>query len=53
MEKNAEASYEQNGQIIEIEIGDWDFELFYDGERLEFGEGFIPGEVAYIINCDF
>jgi len=53
MEKNAEASYEQNGQIIEIEIGDWDFELFYDGERLEFGEGFIPGEVTYIVNCDF
>jgi ADP-ribosylglycohydrolase len=53
LEKNAEASYEQSGQIIEIEIGDWDFELFYDGERLEYGEGFIPGEVTYIINCDF
>ena len=23
------------------------------GERLEFGEGFIPGKVTYIINCDF
>ncbi|MHC4266056.1 MAG: ADP-ribosylglycohydrolase family protein [Planctomycetota bacterium] len=53
LEKSTEASYKQNGQIIEIDLGYWDVELFYDGERLEFGEGFIPGEVTYIINCDF
>ena len=54
-EENTKVSYVQDGQIISIQIDskEWQFEAFFDGERIEFSEGQVLGEITFIVNCDF
>jgi hypothetical protein len=51
-EEDTEASYEQDGGRVRIDMGAWDVKGFYDGENLVLGSG-VGGEVTYIVNCDF
>ena len=51
-DKNAEASYVQTGNRIDLKYKDWDFDATFDGENLLF-KGGKAGEITYIINTDF
>ena len=55
MDDDIEASFVQNGQILEIDVPIWkyQFEAFYDGENVEFMDGQRPGVTSYIVATDF
>ena len=50
-----EASFVQDGQRVEIDVGVWNyqFEVLYDGENVEFIEDQRAGETTYIVATDF
>jgi hypothetical protein len=45
-------SYVQTGDAIKVKLGEWEFDGSYDGENLKFGD-VVPGEITYIVKCDF
>ncbi len=51
-ENETDAKYVQNGDIVKIQVKDERIEGSYDGENLILGEE-IPGEITYIVKCDF
>ena len=52
-EHETDAKYIQNGDIVKIQVKDELIEGSYDGENLILGEEEIPGEITYIVQCDF
>ena len=50
-----EASFVQDGQRVEIDVGVWNyqFEVLFDGENVEFIEDQRAGETTYIVATDF
>jgi hypothetical protein len=50
-----EANFVQIGQRLDIDVPVWDyqFEVFYDGENVEFIEGQRAGEITYVVATDF
>ena len=52
-EHKTDAKYIQNGDIVKIQVKDELIEGSYDGENLILGEEEIPGEITYIVQCDF
>ncbi len=55
MEDDIDGSFVQDGQRLAIDVGVWNyqFEVLYDGEKVEFIDGQRPGEVTYIVATDF
>jgi hypothetical protein len=47
-----DGKYVQNGDIVKIQVKDENIEGSYDGKNLIL-EGEIPGEITYIVKCDF
>ena len=56
LEEDVEASYVQDGQRLNISVPVWkntQFEVLYDGEKVEYFEDQRPGEISYIVATDF